>query len=459
MNPFVARTAPALVLTLACLWPAAARAERCVDENRFDRGAAPAAAAAPATAATPVASDPRTMLAGLVHDAIERSHAVGAARLLADAAQDDIAGERAARAVHANFGAGFGPAGTTSLGTTATSLAQANASVTVSQLLWDGGRTARLVDWRAQLAQSAQFGQLSLQEQLALTTVALAIDRSRWRMTAQVWGDDVRKMGCLVDALQDIVRTDRGRASELVQAQKSLQQAELAQAQTQSMVRQVEIRLRRLVGDGLPPAEGLATAFNGIPELQQLVADADRGADVAELGAQAAAARRYAEAVEAGTRPQVSWNLSGATAAGAGGNVGSVHSSSYAVGLTVNIPLLDPGAEPAIGAARKRAQAAALQRADLIEAKRFRIAEVYEQTMDSMDRARRVAEVLRNSELVRSYTLQQWQQMGKRSLFDVMAAESDHYAMRVAYVNALYDVQQLDANLLSLGRGVLDWLR
>ena len=75
------------------------------------------------------------------------------------------------------------------------------------------------------------------------------------------------------------------------------------------------------------------------------------------------------------------------------------------------------------------------------------------------DRARRVAEVLRDSEQVRSFTLQQWQQLGKRSLFDVMAAESDHYAMRVAYVNALHDVQQLNANLLSLGRGVNDWLQ
>ena len=44
-------------------------------------------------------------------------------------------------------------------------------------------------------------------------------------------------------------------------------------------------------------------------------------------------------------------------------------------------------------------------------------------------------------------------------LFDVIAAESDHFNMRVNYVNALHDTQQLNANLLSLGRGVIDWLR
>jgi hypothetical protein len=40
-----------------------------------------------------------------------------------------------------------------------------------------------------------------------------------------------------------------------------------------------------------------------------------------------------------------------------------------------------------------------------------------------------------------------------------MAAESEHYGLRVAYVNALHDVQELNANLLSLGRGVSEWLR
>ena len=67
--------------------------------------------------------------------------------------------------------------------------------------------------------------------------------------------------------------------------------------------------------------------------------------------------------------------------------------------------------------------------------------------------------MLRSSEQVRSATIQQWQQLGRRSLFDVMGAEAEHYALRVAYVNALFDLQQLNANLLALGRGVGEWLR
>jgi outer membrane protein, adhesin transport system len=42
---------------------------------------------------------------------------------------------------------------------------------------------------------------------------------------------------------------------------------------------------------------------------------------------------------------------------------------------------------------------------------------------------------------------------------DVMGAEGEHYNLRVAYVNAMTDGQQLNAMLLSLGRGVTGWLQ
>lgn len=438
----------ALLLCAAAALPAAAR---CVDED---------APEAPPSNEAPVApANPRAVLAGMVGEALQRSHAVGAAKLLAEAALSDIEETRSATALQASLNAGVGPGGSRSYGVTETSAAQARASLNVGQLFWDGGRTNKLADWRTQLAESARYGHLSQQEQLALTTVALALERSRLRMTAVVWRANVRKMSCLVEALDTITRTDRGRASEMVQARKSLQQAELTLTQTQSAVRQVEVRLRRLVGDGLPGTEGLATLFSGVPELPQLVADAERSVDIAQLDAQIKAANRYAEAVEAGGKPQLSWNLSGNANATTGGTLGRTKAASYAVGLSLNVPLLSPGLAPASDAARKRAQATALQRAEALESRRFRVAEVHEQALSATDRAKRVAEVLRDSEQVRNFTLQQWQQLGKRSLFDVIAAESDHYNMRVNYVNALHDAQQLNANLLGLGRGVVEWLR
>ena len=463
---------PRLTTAILCAALVSPVAARCVDYDTVEL------LAADTRNSTPMApAEPRGALAGLVKDALDRSHAVGATRLLAEAALQDIDEARAAKSIQASVGAGVGPGGSSSVGRSENAAVQLRANVNVSQLLYDGGRTDRLVDWRTQLAESARWGHLSQQEQLALTAVALQLERSRNRMTAQVWRNHVRKTGCLVEALESIVRTDRGRASELVQAQKTLQQAELQLVQTQSTVRQLEVRLRRLVGDGLPGTDGLSTVFMGVPDLPQLVADVERSTEIAQLEAQEKAARRYAEAVAAGGRPQVSWNASGSAAAGTnggsagngtggsggtggtGGNSGPTRSGSYSLGLSVSVPLLSPGVEPATGAARKRAEAARLQRAEALESRRFRVAEVHEQATAALERARRLAEVLKNSEQVRSFTLQQWQQLGRRSLFDVMAAEADHYNMRVAYVNALHDVQQLNANLLTLGRGVIEWLR
>ena len=439
----------------AALLPGADATARCVDEDKFEIAEAGAARGTP----TAPPADPRGTLQTLVRDALSRSHQAGAARLLADAAEDDIRETRAAKAVQANVGAGLGPGGSQSLAGTETSAMQVRASLNVAQLLYDGGRIDRLTDWRAQMAESARHGQLNVHEQLALTTVSLALERSRYRQHNVVYGQYVRKMACLVEALETIVRADRGRASELLQAKKSMQQAEISLANAQSQMRQVEVRLRRLVGDRLPGAEGLSGLLLNIDPLPQLVAEVERASEIAAITAHANAMNHYADAVAAGASPQVSWNISGSQSIGRGGSRGSVNSGTYAVGLSISIPLLSPGVAPASDAARKRARAADMQRAEALESRRFRVAEVHEQTLASFDRVRRTAAVLRDSEQVRNATLQQWQQLGRRSLFDVMAAEAEHFNLRVSYVNALTDGQQLNANLLSLGRGVNEWLR
>jgi len=128
-------------------------------------------------------------------------------------------------------------------------------------------------------------------------------------------------------------------------------------------------------------------------------------------------------------------------------------------GVSVTIPLLQPGAQAQASAAVQRYRATVLQRDEAIEAKRYRLLEMYEIGSSTLDRARRIVEILRNSDRVRASTLQQWQQLGRRSLFDVMAAEGDYYSMRVAHVNAMFDAQQIVALIWSMGRGVATPLR
>lgn len=459
--PMPARPLPpslaVLLLAVAAWLVAAAPAQaRCIDESGAE--ASTEAPVDPAEAALP-APDPRITLQTLVREALARSHQVGAAQMLAQAAADDLAETRAATKPQISLALGAGPGGIRDPIGTRHSAVEGRASLNASQLIWDGGRSDFLARWRERLAEAAEQGHLSAREQLALATVQLALERSRYRQHVVVYGQYVRKMSCLVDALDSIVRADRGRASELVQARKSLQQAELAQAQAQSQARAVEIRLRRLVGDGLPPTRGLAALLLEVGDVNQLVADVERSADVAALNAQVDAAGRYADAVAAGGKPQLSWNASAAATGARGGSIGETKSGTWSVGVTVNVPLWNPAQQPATGAARKRARAAELQRAEVLDQRRFRVAEVHEQTTASFERLRRLSAVLRDSEQLRNFTQQQWQQLGRRSLFDVIGAEAEHYNLRISYVNALTDGQQLNASLLSLGRGVQEWLR
>lgn len=435
-----AAKARAEALPAVATTPAGSSGTRCGDE-----GSAPLSA----SLAEGAAVDPRTQLQTLVRQSLQRSQTVGAINLLAQAARDDWEEARAARLPVVNLSAGASHLGNKIEDLPARQGTQGRASLSVSAPLYDFGRIEQLAAWRSQLAEAARQGLINVEQQLALQTVSLAMDRSRYQLQIQVYGQYVRKMACLVEALETIVKADRGRASELVQAQKNQQQAELSVEQTQSALRQTEIRLRRFVGDELPPSASYAALLTQVPELAQMQADVLEAAEVAQLDAQAKAQNSYAASVKAAQKPQLSWQL-GSTA-----TTGFNRGGDWVAGVTLNIPLYNPGMEASVSAAQKRAEAARLQRDDAIEARRYRMADMHEAALSSFDRARRITEILRNSERVRVATLQQWQQLGRRSLFDVMGAESDYYSLRVAHVNALFDGQQAVALLWSMGRGVL----
>lgn len=426
------------------------RQSRCSEADSTPADASPAGPQFPAGAA-----DPRVQLQELVLLAQQRSRALGASQLLAQAARSDWEEARAARLPQVNLGGTLTHVINKIEGVPVLKGPQAALNLNISAPLYDAGRTAQLANWRAQLADAARFGLVGAEQQLALQTVSLAMDRSRYQLQAQVYGQYVRKMACLAEALETIVRADRGRASELTQAEKNRQQAELAVEQTLSTLRQVEVRLRRFVGDQLPPSASYAALMNQVPDLAEMQRDAELSPDLAQLDAQVRAQASYAESVAAGYKPQVNLVLGGAATIAPAPGQGSTRTGEWAAGVSVNVPLYNAGATHGIDAARKRAEAARLQREDALESRRYRIADMHEAASSSFDRARRIVDILRNSERVRAATLQQWQQLGRRSLFDVMGAEADYYSLRVAQVNALVDGQQAVALLWSLGRGVL----
>ncbi|MBL8278172.1 MAG: TolC family protein [Pelomonas sp.] len=402
--------------------------------------------------------DPRAALQILIDKTLSRSKALGAVRLLSEAARFDLEETRALAMPTATLSLSANGIRQSVGGTTVGSGGQFGATISAGMPLWDAGRIAKLTEWRKELAEVAQQGQRSAEEQLSLNVVSLALDRSRYVLQGQVYTQYVRKMACLVDALEIITKADRGRASELVQAQKSLQQADLSLEQTMSALRQTEVRMKRLVGEPLPPSIGMTSQLSVMPDLEQMQSDILLGADVAQAEAQARSQRSFAESVIAGQKPTVNLTSSASALLRSGGP-NDQRQTDIGAGISVTIPILQPGAQAQASAAVQRYRATVLQRDEAIEAKRYRLLEMNEVGVSTLDRARRIVEILRNSDRVRASTLQQWQQLGRRSLFDVMAAEGDYYSMRVAHVNAMFDAQQVVALIWSMGRGVSTPLR
>ena len=81
---------------------------------------------------------------------------------------------------------------------------------------------------------------------------------------------------------------------------------------------------------------------------------------------------------------------------------GVSRANDFGAGVQISIPLLQPG--PALSSARrsKRYQSTLLQRDEAVEAKRYRLLEMHEMGTEVLDRARRIVEILRNSDRVRA---------------------------------------------------------
>ncbi|MBI3381958.1 MAG: TolC family protein [Aquabacterium sp.] len=449
----------ALCLAVAVLAAQGSAWARCGDDVAGDgkadkaasRTAKAAAAAAPAEAEP---MDPMKQLQLIAREASRRSAAFGASRLLAEAAALDVTEVKAGRWPQVSVSGNLGTGGSKQDSTTVTSGNQSSVSLNVSAPLWDNGRISHLTDWRSQLAGSAKFGAAITGEQVVLEAVSAALERNRYRLQAQVYQQYMRKMSCLVEALEGIVAEDKGRTSELVQARKTQAQTELQRDQALAQSRQIEIKLRKLIGDTPPPGDGITLPLATVPEIGEINRQIEMGNDAQQLRAQADAADSYSKAVVAGQRPQFNWSVGKSS-----GVQGSSQVSAWHAGVTVSYSLFNGFSDDAVSqAAVKRAEAARQQLADLLNTKFSRTAETYDVAATSFERAKRYVDVLRDSERVRNFTFQQWSQLGRRSLFDVMSAESDHFNLRIAYVNALHDGYMASAQLRSLGSGLTAWL-
>lgn len=402
--------------------------------------------------------DPQNQLQQIAREALNRSAQMRSSGLAAEAADLDVEEASAASRPQVSVGASLMAVGSrlsqSGLTEEDGGHAQSQLSLNATGPIYDGGRRSSLTQYRKELAGAADLSTASLRERVVLDAITYALERNRLRLQIQVYQQYVRKMSCLTAALEQIVAQDRGRASELVQARKNQRQAEISRDGAITTVRQIDARLRKIVGENVMPWSGIGVPLASLPDFGEILRQIDNSNDVRQLVAQAQAYDVYSKAVAAGGGPQLNWVVGGAAGKG-----NETTSRSWQAGVTLNWTLYNGGGTTAAAnAATKRAEAIRQQLDEVLNDRKAQAAQLREAAVSAFDRAKTTAEVLRDSDRVRNYTLEQWSQLGRRSLFDVMGAEAEHYNLRVAYINALYDGFSACAQLRSLGSGLAEWL-
>lgn len=386
--------------------------------------------------AAPPENELKALFARAVARAILLSPRINSTRSMADAAVEGVAEAKGQRWPQVNvtssskkmyFGSG------TRSAVSSTDLPAINMNMATT--LYDFGQTSNIIKTREDQAKAAAVGIDVEAENTAWELSSALIDLSKQRLIIQISQDYVSRMQELTNMIGGIVVVDTGRLSELTQAKGRLLSAQSSLDAATSRTRDLEIVIARLLGDvqvALPPA----SQWNlGFPNLSQQLVSIEHHPVIAKARAEAKAALSEASAVRASGMPTLSWVVSKNTGEDALGRT-----QAYQTSLQMNWGLFRGGSSTA-------AERAALARA---ESRYYLVDEQLRDLEQLVRAANQDAESLLQrgdlyhdltgeSDRIRQDFFDQWYHLGKRTLLDVLSAESDYYNNRVSEVTARFD--------------------
>ena len=318
---------------------------------------------------------------------------------------------------------------------------RAGASLTLSQLLWDGLATRNEVGRLGHERMARYFELLDVTEQIALEAARAHLDVLRFRRLVELAEDNYVQHRYAFLQIQSRVRAGVGRGVDLEQATARLALAESNLTTEQANLHDVSTRFQRIVGE-LPPRSLAANA--------RLTANAPASAEAAaraavqqNAGISAAiesmrAARSAATARDSAFQPRVEARLR----AGGGHNYEGILDRTRATTGEVVLAwnLFNGGADQA----RVRQQAAVLDQATDLRDKACRDAR--QTAAIAFNDTAKFAEQIRLLELntqaivkARDAYRQQFD-IGQRSLLDLLNAENEVYTARRSLANAQADL-------------------
>lgn len=404
--------------------------------------------------AGPSEQELRRLFLSAVEVAIDRSPAINGARARQQAANEDIAEAQGRRWPQVDIGAQsrarqFG-SGQANDYAAASAL---NLSVTTS--VFDWGALDKTIGSRRHMATAAQESIEAELERSAFDVVTALIELGKQRVLVDLGMDFVSRMQELVRMLAEVVAVDAGRSSELTQAKARLLQAQAALEIAESRVNDVQLMLRKLMGERTVQIPRAREWNLQLVNLDSLLADVDAHPLVLQAAAIAQAADLQAEVVRASSLPQFNWVINKSTREDALGR-----EQPWQTSLSLNWTVFRGGSVRA-------AERAALQRAEVGRQEmeqqqldlQFRLRTAHQDAYTMLERAELYRELALETDRIRQAFFEQWYHLGKRTLLDVLSAETDHYGNQVSEVSNRFDGYHSIVHQYASAGSLVSWLR
>jgi outer membrane protein TolC len=396
----------------------------------------------------------RAALRSAAETAAARSAAVRQARNDWEAAKfdvDQVKGQRWPQVQVAGNSPSVNGSGTTRFDDYNRSTAQIN----VTTMVYDWGKTSKNIDSRTKTAEAAELYYKTVEQQNAYEVSSNLVELAKNRAVYMIGASYVKRMAALVDMLAEIVKVDPGRLSELSQAKARLLQAQTSQEVVAAQVRSLELTVQKLVGDQATPMPAGTRWQLRLDGLDSAVAAVAQNPAIEQAAAEAAAASATAKSVRAGSLPQLNWVINKTTAHDTWGN------------RQPWTTMLQLSWTPFQGGSQRAAERAALSRASSSSDKReqlqldseFRVRDAHRDAIALSTRTKLYADLSTETDLVRKQFFEQWYHLNRRTLVDVLLAESDFYNNQVSEVSTQFDAYQAILKI-HLNNGTLEqWLQ
>jgi adhesin transport system outer membrane protein len=416
-----------------------------------DRAAKDAAALSPAAVSE---LEVRRMLYKAVEAAARRSPQVAQAEAEWQAAESDIDEAKGTRLPQIDVGTQSRAA---TFGGSSSNDFRADPALTlnIATPVYDWGRARKTIRSRQELALAARQKYLAEIENSAFQVCGNMVELGKNRVVAQVSEQYVNRLAALVGMLGEIVAVDAGRASELTQAKARLLAAQESKDAADARVRDYELALRKLVGDmplPLPAGENWQLRPG---ELGGLLAALPSHPSIQQAAAEASAAELNVGAVRASALPQLDWVINKTTARDAVGR-----EQPWQTMLQLNWAAFRGGSQRAQRAAASQRAVASRQREEQLKLDlEFQVRGAAQDANTFLTRADAYRGLAGETEVVRRAFFEQWYHLGRRTLLDVLIAESDYYGNQVSEVTSRFDGYNAIFRQHAATGSLVSWLR